>query len=75
MKISKIMTRHVRMLDPEPSIRDAASLMAAIDSGALLINEGDRLVGIVTVSYTHLAGADRGTPYRASAASAARKPR
>ena len=48
MKISKIMTRNVRTLEPERSIREAASLMADIDSGALLINEGDRLIGMVT---------------------------
>ena len=30
------------------SIRDAAALMASIDSGALLVSEGDRLIGMVT---------------------------
>ena len=68
MKISKIMTRNVRMLDPERSIREAASLMADIDSGALLINEGDRLVGIVTdrdIAIRAVAtGLDGNTPVR-----------
>ncbi|MFN3767000.1 CBS domain-containing protein [Ectopseudomonas guguanensis] len=68
MKISKIMTRNVRMLDPERSIREAASLMADIDSGALLINEGDRLVGIVTdrdIAIRAVAtGMDGSTPVR-----------
>ena len=48
MKISKLMTRNVRTLEPERSIREAATLMADIDSGALLINEGDRLIGMIT---------------------------
>ena len=37
MKISEIMTRNVQTIRPEQSIREAASLMSRIDSGALLI--------------------------------------
>jgi CBS domain-containing protein len=48
MKVSKIMTRDVRMLHPDHSIREAAALMAEIDSGALPVGENDRLVGMVT---------------------------
>lgn len=48
MKISEIMTRNVQTTTPERSLRDVASLMADIDSGAVLVNEGDRLVGMVT---------------------------
>ncbi|MFV0885909.1 CBS domain-containing protein [Metapseudomonas otitidis] len=48
MKISEIMTRNVQTLTPDSSLREAASLMGRIDSGALLVNEGDRLVGMVT---------------------------
>ena len=48
MRISEIMTRNVQTTTPERSLRDAATLMADIDSGALLVNEGDRLVGMVT---------------------------
>lgn len=48
MKISEVMTRNVYTTDPERSIRDAAALMASIDSGALLVSEGDRLIGMVT---------------------------
>lgn len=48
MQIKDIMTTDVKTLSPDQSIREAASLMADIDSGALLINEGDRLVGMVT---------------------------
>lgn len=48
MKISEIMTRNVQTLTPDSSLREAASLMGRIDSGALLVNDGDRLVGMVT---------------------------
>lgn len=48
MKISEIMTRNVQTLPPDSSLREAASLMGRIDSGALLVNDGDRLVGMVT---------------------------
>lgn len=48
MKISEIMTRSVQTLPPDSSLREAASLMGRIDSGALLVNDGDRLVGMVT---------------------------
>ncbi|MDH0098302.1 CBS domain-containing protein [Ectopseudomonas hydrolytica] len=68
MKISKIMTRNVRTLEPERSIREAATLMADIDSGALLINEGDRLIGMVTDRDIAIravaAGLDGNTPVR-----------
>ncbi|MBD7977209.1 MULTISPECIES: CBS domain-containing protein [Pseudomonas] len=48
MKIRDVMTRNAQTISPEQSIREAADLMARIDSGALLVNEGDRLVGMVT---------------------------
>ncbi|HLD66051.1 MAG TPA: CBS domain-containing protein [Pseudomonas sp.] len=48
MKISEIMTQEVKTVRPEQSLRDAAKLMADIDSGALLVSEGDRLVGMIT---------------------------
>ncbi|MES2818204.1 MAG: CBS domain-containing protein [Pseudomonadota bacterium] len=48
MKINEIMTTDVRTIGPEQSIRDAAMLMADIDSGALLVGENDRLVGMIT---------------------------
>jgi CBS domain-containing protein len=48
MKVSKIMTRDVRLLSPNNTIREAASLMAEIDAGALPVGENDRLVGMVT---------------------------
>jgi CBS domain-containing protein len=48
MKISEIMTRNVQTVRPEQSIQEVASLMSRIDSGALLVEENDRLVGMVT---------------------------
>lgn len=48
MRISEVMTRNVRTTGPDSSIRDAAALMADSDIGALLVNDGDRLVGMVT---------------------------
>ncbi|MED5607413.1 MULTISPECIES: CBS domain-containing protein [Pseudomonas] len=48
MKISEIMTRNVQTTAPDTSLQEAAAAMARIDSGALLVNDGDRLVGMVT---------------------------
>lgn len=48
MKISEIMTRNVQTVRPDDSIREAAALMARIDSGALLVEDDDRLVGMLT---------------------------
>src|ERR1700722_10604033 len=48
MKVSKIMTRDVHLLSPENTIREAASIMAEIDAGALPVGENDRLVGMIT---------------------------
>jgi CBS domain-containing protein len=48
MKVSKIMTRDVRLLNPNNTIREAASLMAEINAGALPVSENDRLVGMIT---------------------------
>jgi CBS domain-containing protein len=48
MKIGEIMTRNVQTITPDQSIREAASLMKQVDCGALLVHEGDRLVGVIT---------------------------
>jgi CBS domain-containing protein len=48
MKVSEIMTRDVRLLSPDQTIREAASLMADIDAGSLPVSENDRLVGMIT---------------------------
>jgi CBS domain-containing protein len=48
MKVRDIMTREVRLLSPDQTIREAARLMAEVDAGALPVGENDRLVGMIT---------------------------
>jgi CBS domain-containing protein len=48
MKISKCMTRDVRIVTPANTLREAAQMMAEIDSGVLPVRDGDRLIGMVT---------------------------
>ena len=48
MQIRDVMTTDVKTLSPDQSIREAAALMADIDSGALLVNDQDRLIAMIT---------------------------
>ena len=48
MKVSEIMARDVRLLSPDQTIREAASLMADADVGSLPVGDNDRLGGIIT---------------------------
>ena len=48
MQIRDVMTTEVKTLTPDQSIREAAALMADIDSGALLVNDQDRLIAMIT---------------------------
>ena len=48
MQIRDVMTTDVKTLSPDQSIREAAALMADIDSGALLVNDQNRLIGMIT---------------------------
>ena len=48
MKIREAMTRDVRMVRPDQTIREAAHLMAELDIGALPVQDNDRLVGMIT---------------------------
>jgi acetoin utilization protein AcuB len=48
--IGEIMTRHVVSASPELTIRQAANMMRGNTVAALPVLDGDRLVGIVTVS-------------------------
>lgn len=48
MKIRDAMTRDVRMVRPDQTIREAAQLMAQMDIGALPVQDNDRLVGMIT---------------------------
>lgn len=47
-KVSDCMTREVRTINPDMTIRQAAQIMADTDTGALPVGEGDRLVGMLT---------------------------
>ncbi len=48
MKVREIMTKDVKLLTPEQSIRDAAQTMQREDVGLLPLSENDRLVGMIT---------------------------
>ena len=48
MKISEIMTREPELIDPNASIREAATRMRSENIGALPVGENDRLIGMVT---------------------------
>jgi len=42
------MSRDVQIASPNQSIREAAQMMARIDSGVLPVGDNDRLVGVIT---------------------------
>lgn len=48
MKVSDIMTRGIQTITPSQTIHEAAAMMARIDCGALLVNQDDRLIGMIT---------------------------
>jgi CBS domain-containing protein len=48
MKVSRLMTRDVEVLDPDDTLKDAAEKMGAADCGCLPVVDGDNLVGILT---------------------------
>ena len=48
MKANTAMTRNVKLVNPDQTIREAAQLMAEIDAGSLPVGENDRLVGMIT---------------------------
>ena len=48
MRVKDAMSRDVQVASPTQSIREAAKIMAAIDSGVLPVGENDRLVGMIT---------------------------
>ena len=48
MQIREIMTRNVKLIHPQDSIREAARRMRDEDIGSLPVADGDRLVGYVT---------------------------
>ena len=48
MKVCDCMSRDVQIASPDQSIREAAQMMARIDSGVLPVGDNDRLVGVIT---------------------------
>lgn len=48
MKVSEIMTRDVRVANPNETIQEAARIMADIDAGVVPVGDNDRLVGMLT---------------------------
>ena len=48
MRVSEVMTRSVRVANPNETIQDAARIMADIDAGVIPVGENDRLVGMLT---------------------------
>jgi CBS domain-containing protein len=48
MKIAEVMTRDVRVIDPDRSVKDAARIMDDMNVGVLPVCDGRRLVGMIT---------------------------
>jgi len=48
MRVADIMTTGVELTTPQATIREAAARMAELDAGILPVQEGDRLVGMLT---------------------------
>lgn len=48
MRVSEAMTSKVQFVDPNSSLQSAARMMADIDTGALPVGEGDKLIGMLT---------------------------
>ena len=48
MRVSEVMTREVRVANPNETIQEAARLMAEIDAGVVPVGDNDRLVGMLT---------------------------
>lgn len=48
MQVAELMTRHVEFIEPDASVRAAATLMGELDVSALPVGGPGNLVGIVT---------------------------
>ena len=48
MQVNELMTRDVRIANPDQSLQQAARLMAELDTGVPPVGENDRLVGMIT---------------------------
>jgi len=60
MKASDVMSHNVRIVSPDDSLKDAASIMAEIDAGVLPVAENDGLIGMVTDRDISVRGVARG---------------
>ncbi|MFD2368179.1 CBS domain-containing protein [Pseudoduganella sp. GCM10020061] len=47
-KVSEVMTRDVRTITPQDTVRHAAQMMDELNVGAIPVCDGDRLVGMIT---------------------------
>jgi|GEM_PF-150113 len=47
-RVAEVMSREVRVVNPDETVQQAARLMTEADAGALPVGENDRLVGMVT---------------------------
>jgi CBS domain-containing protein len=48
MKISEVMTRNPDTIGPEETIQEAARKMLDSDTGSLPVDDGERMIGIIT---------------------------
>jgi len=48
MKIREVMTKDTRVVAPDQNVQQLARIMDDNDVGALLVGDGDRLIGMVT---------------------------
>jgi CBS domain-containing protein len=47
-RVAEVMTRDVRVVNPEDSVQQAARMMGEADAGAVPVGENDRLIGMIT---------------------------
>ena len=48
MKVSEVMTRDVRTIQPDQTAQEAASFMLSADAGSIPVTDGERLIGMIT---------------------------
>lgn len=48
MTVGEAMTREVHVANPTQTIGEIARLMVALDTGYILVGDGDKLVGVIT---------------------------
>lgn len=58
--IANAMSRDVKTIGPDETLRSAASLMQQIDAGVLPVADGDRLIGMITDRDIALRGVAQG---------------